>query len=258
MREAREGCELLIAGGGDGTVNLIVNAIAGTDATLGILPLGTANDFAQHLGIPRHPGEAARRIVAGRVRRYDVVAVNGRRFCTVGGVGLVTECAQDANRLKSGGQPLRALARGLGSSIYPVVAVAKILFGERRHWEAKLVWCDPRNETLPALTAPVHAMFFANQAIFGGGVTLPVDACNQDGNVEICVVGPASRLRLLRILIALRLARPIDRKLMPVHRATRVRIELARDAGFLGDGEVLGVGRHFELEVLAGALPVVG
>ena len=256
-RESRQGCGLIIAGGGDGTINVIVNAIAGTGATLGILPMGTANDFARQLGLAQNLEVAARRIVSGRLKNVDVIAVNGRRFCTVGGLGLVTECAMSANRLKAAGHPLRPIARCFGSAIYPVVAVAKILLGGRCTWDLNLEWTEPGNKKSATLRATLHGMFFANQRVLGGALTLPADSCNDDGLVDLCVMHAGHRLRLLGTVLALRTARPVDRRVISVHRASRVRIESGIELGFLGDGELLCAGRHFELEVIAGGLPVI-
>lgn len=256
-REARSGCPLLIAGGGDGTVNLLVNAIAGTGAALGILPLGTANDLARQLGIPRDPAAAARRLIEGVAAPCDVMVVNGRRFVTVGGVGLVTECALDADRLKAAGHPLRPLARSLGAAIYPAVAMPRILLGGRCTWEMNLSWTGPGDPRPVTIRSRAHAVFFANQRGIGGDLTLPVDARNDDGVAEICVMEAGSRLRLVRTILAMRMARRIDRRVIGVHRAWRAEIESATDLGFLGDGELLASGRHFAVEVVAGGLTVV-
>lgn len=254
--EARQGCQLVIAAGGDGTVNIVVNALAGTGAALGILPIGTANDFARHLGIPQNAEAAARCIIAGRTRRFDVIAVNGRRFCTVGGVGLATECALSANRLRSAGHPLRWMARGLGTAIYPIIAVSKILLGKPGACELNLTWTEPGSRQ-PAMKVQVPALFIANQRGMGGGLNLPVEACNDDGRFEICLVERASRFRLLRTGLALKLDRPVEPRVMAVHRAPCLRMESPQELGFFGDGELLCVGKHFDLEVLAGALAVV-
>ena len=84
----KQGAELIIAGGGDGTVSAIAGELAGNSATLGILPLGTLNHFARDLGVPFDLAEAAKAIAAGTMRRVDVAEVNGRAFVNNASIGL--------------------------------------------------------------------------------------------------------------------------------------------------------------------------
>lgn len=83
-----EGAELVVAGGGDGTVSAVARALAGTDTRIGIVPLGTLNHFARDLGIPAGIDDAAKLIASGRDRRVDVGEVNGRVFINNSAVGV--------------------------------------------------------------------------------------------------------------------------------------------------------------------------
>jgi diacylglycerol kinase family enzyme len=83
-----EGAKLVIAGGGDGSVSCVAGVVAGTDAALGVLPLGTLNHFARDLAIPPQVEEAAKLIAAGQTRRVDVAEVNGRVFVNNSAIGL--------------------------------------------------------------------------------------------------------------------------------------------------------------------------
>ena len=87
-RVIADGVDIVIAGGGDGTVNSVVNAIAGRGITLGVLPLGTLNHFAKDLGVPIVLEDAARVILAGHTVQVDVGEVNGRLFLNNSSVGL--------------------------------------------------------------------------------------------------------------------------------------------------------------------------
>jgi diacylglycerol kinase family enzyme len=82
-RAARENSQIIVAGGGDGTVNAVVNELMGTSITLGILPLGTLNHFAKDLHIPQDLEGAARNLITGRAVPVDVGEVNGRIFVTI-------------------------------------------------------------------------------------------------------------------------------------------------------------------------------
>lgn len=87
-KAADAGAELVIVGGGDGSISAAAAALAGTKTRLGILPLGTLNHFARDLGIPLKLDEAAKLIAEGKVRDVDVAEVNGRIFINNSAIGL--------------------------------------------------------------------------------------------------------------------------------------------------------------------------
>ena len=88
---AADGCELVVACGGDGTINEVVNGLVGTKAALGVIPLGTANVWAIEMGIPRRPIEAADALVDGRIRQVDLGRAGDRYFLLMAGIGLDAE-----------------------------------------------------------------------------------------------------------------------------------------------------------------------
>ena len=85
---AERGDPLLIVGGGDGTVGAAASVLVGSDALLGILPLGTLNHFARDLGIPTDLAEAAELIASRSERRVDAAQLNGRIFINNSAIGL--------------------------------------------------------------------------------------------------------------------------------------------------------------------------
>ena len=94
-----DGCEtidLMVVAGGDGTVNYVVNAMKrkGLDIPVGVIPAGTANDFAGALGMSREPLEAARQIASGSIDRVDAGCVNGLWFVNIFSFGLFTTTSQ--------------------------------------------------------------------------------------------------------------------------------------------------------------------
>ena len=89
-----EGFRTIVAAGGDGTVNEVVNGIAGADVALGILPVGTMNVFATELALPGDLAEAWAVIQAGRTRRVDLLRANQQYFVQLAGVGLDAQVVQ--------------------------------------------------------------------------------------------------------------------------------------------------------------------
>ena len=94
-----DGCSVLVAGGGDGTVSAAAQAVVGTGVPLGVLPLGTLNHFAKDLGIPQEPAEAVEVVVRGRVREVDVGEVNGRTFLNNSSLGVYPRIVELRSRL---------------------------------------------------------------------------------------------------------------------------------------------------------------
>ena len=94
--DGNETIDLMVVAGGDGTVNYVVNAMKrkGLDIPLGVIPSGTANDFARALGMSREPLEAARQIASGGVERVDVGCVNGLWFVNIFAFGIFTTTSQ--------------------------------------------------------------------------------------------------------------------------------------------------------------------
>lgn len=92
------GLEALIAAGGDGTVSSVAAAVAGTGIPLGVLPLGTRNNFARDLGLPLSLEGAIRVAAAAHAKRVDVGEVNGRVFVNNSSVGLYPDVVRERNR----------------------------------------------------------------------------------------------------------------------------------------------------------------
>ncbi len=94
--DGRERLDLMVVAGGDGTVNFTVNAMRakGLDIPLGIIPAGTANDFAGALGMSHDPIEAARQIATGEEMRVDCGCANGLHFINIFSFGLFTTTSQ--------------------------------------------------------------------------------------------------------------------------------------------------------------------
>jgi diacylglycerol kinase (ATP) len=118
LREALDaGVRRILLGGGDGTLHSALPHLLGRDVTLGVLPLGTGNDFARSLGIPPTLEAACDIIAAGYTARVDVGLANGRPFLNAASLGLASAIAR---RLTP------ELKRRVGKLAYPVAAMAEL------------------------------------------------------------------------------------------------------------------------------------
>ena len=110
-RGVAEGFEKIVAAGGDGTINEVVNGLAGTEATLGLLPIGTMNVFATELGLPVNDLERCWNIIQGQnIRAVDLPKANQKFFVQLAGVGLDAQVVKETSaQLKRNFGPLSYL-----------------------------------------------------------------------------------------------------------------------------------------------------
>jgi diacylglycerol kinase (ATP) len=186
-RSARDGASLVVAVGGDGTVNEVVGGLMRLPKEerplLGVLPAGTGCDYARVLGLRRWdiPGAAAV-LREGKVRTLDAGEVNGRFFANGVGLGFDGAVAADAAKLR--------LIRGFAAYL---TAVFRVL----RTWENFRLAVEVDGEVLdgPAILAAV-----AIGPASGGGFYLTPDAKPDDGLFDICRLGDFGKLEALRHL----------------------------------------------------------
>jgi len=241
----------VLAAGGDGTLHEIIQELAGTATALGVIPLGTSNDLANRLGIPRDLGAACAVALCGAVEAVDVLAMGDTRVATVGGFGLPAWIARTCNALR-GDPRTRRFVRPLGRGIYTAVAGARIL---ARGGSA--VECTLRpNRGAPA-TFPVVAVLAGLQERFGGGIRL-VDARRLvPGTFAALVVTARRRAELLSVLLRLKLGRPVTRGAHLFTGLTSLDLRAAGPLAAFGDGEWLGVRHRCACTIARHALRVI-
>jgi diacylglycerol kinase (ATP) len=196
------GTKLVIAWGGDGTINEVGAALAGTGVVLGIIPAGSGNGFASELGLPRTPEAAIATALDGRDRPIDGGELGGRLFFNIAGIGFDAVVAEQFN--------LRTLGRrGMG----PYVQIGLRETFRYRALRYRIRLDDERFESDALLIA------FANGREYGNKIRLAPHAQMDDGKLEAMVVedrGPLSRLwcgRHLALGTADRAARVVKRSI---------------------------------------------
>jgi diacylglycerol kinase (ATP) len=248
---------VVVAAGGDGTVRLVAQELAGTGVPLGVIPLGTGNDFARANGIPDDVAGALDRIVKRSTRAIDLLEVNGRPFVTAGGIGIGAHTALVVPWIKALHPLARMAAESLGSGIYRLAAGANVMLRPGLAEQVRLTWRVPGEGADQTLEVRTHGVFLANQRTMGGGISLPVPADNADGALDVCVVHDVSRVRLLAALTRLLRGAEISSSVFSAWRAVRVTIETERKAAFFGCGDLVAEGTKFDVRVIPGALRVM-
>lgn len=248
---------MVVAAGGDGTVRVVAQELAGTGVPLGVIPLGTGNDFARANGIPIDVAGALERIVRRSTRAIDMLEVNGRPFVTAGGIGIGAHSALMVPWIRALHPLARMAADSVGSGIYRIAAAANAMFRPGLAERVRLTWRAPGESADRTIEARAHGVFIANQRLLGGGMALPIPADNADGALDVCVVHDVSRVRLLFALTQLLRGATIASDVFSTWQALRVTIETERPCAFFGCGELMVESTRFEVRVIPGALRVL-
>jgi diacylglycerol kinase (ATP) len=251
-RAAINGADVVVAVGGDGTVNEVLNGIVGTSSALGVIPAGTANDLAAAFRIPTDPGEAVDVIRRGGCVSTDLIKANDRYFLTAGGFGLASEAAAVANRLKSSTGALGVLVRLLGRTVYMLaVLLAYLRYCRRPHI---LTLHYPGYYT----SADVFSLIVANQPFFAKWFRIAPGASNLDGRIDVCLLKRTRRLlEPLIALIDVVSGRHIRRRHVHLAQCERLVITSEEPVAFFGDGEMFPPSKTFHLGVVPRGLKVL-
>lgn len=249
----------IIVLGGDGTLNRVVNAIGDHAVPIGLLPLGTGNDFARAMGIPSDPGAAAAQLLEGQVRAVDLLEVNGRLFCTAGLLGLPADAALSVDRWTRPSSWTRPLARLLGGATYRLAGLQHLTLRGGATWALEIAadWVpgDPGTDRRRVVT---HGVFVANTRVLGGGLVLPLDADETDGLMEVAVIPKMSRHRLWWAFACFAQGWRVPVGALEVVRARCVVIESDRELPFTAEGDLLCRASRFTIRVRRGALTFIG
>jgi YegS/Rv2252/BmrU family lipid kinase len=180
--------DLIVIGGGDGTISKAVPQLLKLERPFAVLPLGTANDFARTIGLPLDPLQAAEVALNGREHRIDVGLVNDCPYLNVVSVGIASKVAKvQSKELKS---KWRVFAYAIG--LMQVVRSLQPFF-VKLDIDGKAVW-----------SGPVYQVSVGNGRFHGGGLTVAEDAAIDDGKLDLYLVYPGRFWQLLASLMHLK------------------------------------------------------
>jgi diacylglycerol kinase (ATP) len=187
--------DLVIVGGGDGTLNAVVDALLETQLPLGILPLGTANDLARTLGISNSLPEACQTIASGELRRIDLGWVNGKHFFNVASLGLSVKITQKLTK---------ELKRRWGILAYAATALQVI-------WESRPFSAEIRVQDRCFRVKTVQ-IAVGNGRYYGGGMAVVHDAKIDDQRLDLYSLEIKHWWQMIPLLPAMRNGRHIHRQ----------------------------------------------
>ena len=238
---AARGCETMIAYGGDGTINEVINGIAGTDTVLGIVPMGTGNDFATDMAISQNITDACAIIGQRQVKKIDLVRVNHDKFFGgVGCLGFDAEVAAFASRKrKSRSNPLFLhILGGLLKFFSYRPEIVGLRFNGHKYFGRTFL------------------VAFGNIRSYAKGMLITPRALPDDGLLDICVVRSMPRWKVAAIFPSVYKGAHIHSKDVLVYQAESVFVQSVRPMDLYADGDFMAT-TPFRLEVVPNHLKVI-
>ena len=220
-RAVAQGYDTIVAAGGDGTINEVVNGIGSAPVALGILPMGTVNVFALEMGIPFNLERAWKVVREHHVRAIDLASANGHLFVQMAGIGLDAQVVQrNSRQIKQVLGPLSYLLTATQ------VAVQK----------------PPRLRVSAEGRPTVEGSFVlvGNGRFYGGPFSLFNEAQMQDGLLDVCVFKSMNYLALIRYFRGALFGSLATFTDVDYFKARSLRVEANRHVPLEADGELVG------------------
>lgn len=238
--QAAENYDVVVALGGDGTINEVVNGCLGKRAVLGIVPIGAGNDFGKALSLKKNIKENLEIILRGEEKKVDVGQVNNRYFTNVLGVGFDARVAQEmfARPRFLKGMPVYFYSLIKALKKYDFIRV-KISAGEVKSEKELLM------------------VAVANGNFFGGGFKITPGASIRDGLFDLCLVEKISRSYLLKNITKLIKGTHTELPEVKIIRTDKIIIESEKELPVEYDGELLTGAKKLEIKILPGALKII-
>src|SRR5207253_6164199 len=217
-----EGFVRIVAAGGDGTVNHVANGIAGTNAALGLLPLGTVNVFAMELGLPAHNLERCWDIIQdGNTRLVDLPSANGKHFVQLAGVGLDAQVVKETSL---------AFKRSFGPLSY-LISAAQIAARQ-----PPLLFIESENSSIDEGSF----VLVGNGRLYGGPFPFFKHAQIDDGLFDVVVFKRLGYLEIIKYLQDVIFSSEIRAPEIEYFQTRRLRITSEHDVPLELDGELAG------------------
>ncbi|ALI97691.1 diacylglycerol/lipid kinase family protein [Rufibacter tibetensis] len=237
-KAAADGARLVVAVGGDGTVNEVARGLKDTSSALGILPKGSGNGLARHLGIPLDLPQALALLNQPTFHHIDSCSINDHPFFCTAGIGfdgLVSSVFAKSTK------------RGLSSYIQLVVR-------EFRNFksEAATVKINDR-----ALTSDFFVVAFANASQYGNNAFIAPMADIQDGLIDVCLIRHVGVAEAIQLGYGLMTKQIAHSNLAEFHTCSTVFVQSEGPQCFHADGEFMGQAQDFEVQMFPKSLEVV-
>jgi diacylglycerol kinase (ATP) len=243
---ADEGCQLVVAAGGDGTIHEVVNGLVRggrSETTLGVIPIGSGNDFAYALGLPTNPEAAVKKLFTGQPRLVDLARIEddkGRYAIVDNGIGIGFDATISIES--------RNITRIHGFAMYTVATLRTIAFYyQTPHMEIRF---DNQHVTQESLLLAIGVGPRA-----GGGFLLTPTAKHDDNLLDSCLVNPVGRLTMLGLLPKVMKGTHVTSKHVTNRRNQYIDIKANMPLPIHTDGEIFAYPRDDVRRVTVTSLP---
>ena len=227
--------------GGDGTINEVVNGIAGTAAALGVIPTGSGNDFLRSYQSEFDIKDMIVCTINGEERSIDLARVNDKYFINISSIGFDANVVFNADKFKK--------VPGITGSMAYLISIIYTIF-QKRICDIKID-IDGKKIKMKALLAAI-----ANGKYYGGGIIPTPDAKLDDGLFDVCLVSDMSRIHIFSLFPKYMKGLHGKLKQVSFYKAKKISIE-SEDALCLNiDGEIISA-RTINFEILEKAIKVV-
>ena len=235
---AAEGFERIVAAGGDGTINEIVNGIAGKNIALGLLPIGTMNVFATERGLPSNDLRACWEIIRqNRIRPIDLPSANGKHFVQLAGVGLDAQVVKETSR---------SFKRNFGPLSY-LISAAQIASRQPPRL---------RIESENAVMEEGSFVLVGNGRLYGGRLPFFKQAIIDDGLLDVIVFKRLSYVEIIRYLQNVIFTPQITAPDVEYFQTKHLRVSSEEEVPVEVDGELIGT-CPVEFRIRSGGLRVL-
>lgn len=235
---AAEGFDVVVAVGGDGTVNEVARGLLGQKAAaLGIVPRGSGNGLARHLGISLRLDRAIASLMRPRIQCIDVGYINGRPFFCTAGLGFDAHVSRHF-----ADEPKRGLATYIA-----------VTLGRYRGYRSTPIEIELNGQVI---STDCYVLAFANAAQYGNNAYIAPLADVQDGLLDICLIDALPLRRALRVSYALATGDLPTSGAAEFHTSRDVRVRSLRPIEFHVDGDYVGEACDYEVRLSPLALKV--
>lgn len=235
---AARGAAMVVAVGGDGTVNETAAGLTGTSTVMGIIPSGSGNGLARHLKIPMNPRKAIALLSKGRVVSIDTATINDQLFVNVAGVGFD---ATIAKRFSMAGKR--------GFSTYFRITAASYRDYKPRQYRLEI---DGKVYKRTALLVS-----FANSSQFGNNTSIDPSASVSDGLIDVCIVGKIPFWKTLFLAPLLFINRFDRTRYVEIIRGKNVILHRKKGKNIHLDGDPQEMGKVLHLKINPLSLKVI-